>query len=451
MSPQAPVRASDPVGSPGSHRAGTPTRTANDAADDTEPATQPNAGWPRLLWQLGGGLVLLLVAYIGVAHWRGEAQWRRLQAEAAVVQAALDAREPARPVLWGEAHAGAAWPHYERAFALLLTPDKSGAYTAHLGRVEGARLAGSASVEPAREGPSAAQLVADHATALAALRTGAHQTDGRRPMQWSAGFDHDVQDLLNARTLANVCVVAAILAAGDGNGREAVHVLLDALQLGRDLAQSSLLIEQMIGGAVLGIGSRDALAWSNLLRHLDPDALRALGEGLARLDSSVPLGSDWLASEAVLFAHHSFEAPRKDDPFAGLTWRAWRYGFSTRLVLANHGLAQLALAARVRALCGNHDALDVAALERVFTEHATSPNPATRIMLPNVGSALRNRLQTVALLRLMRMATQHAAGEDVPPLPDPSGGTLRWAVGADGDADFWSDVDRKRISLRLPK
>ena len=39
-------------------------------------------------------------------------------------------------------------------------------------------------------------------------------------------------------------------------------------------------------------------------------------------------------------------------------------------------------------------------------------------------------------LRLLRMAVQHAEGEAVTALPDPSGGVLQWTVGTDGAAEL---------------
>jgi hypothetical protein len=264
---------------------------------------------------------------------------------------------------------------------------------------------------------------------------------------------------LVARHLANAGVLAAFAALRDGDGQEAVRLLLDVLQLGRDLAQSALLIEQMIGCAVLSIAAGEPVKWANLLRHLDADALRAFAAGLGRLDAGLPLDSRWLASEAVLFANESFEPPPPPpglptspvDDFSWVGWRAWRYGFSTRLALADHGFAQLRLAEHVQALCPRQDAVDLPALKGLFAEYTASPNPVTATMTPNLESATKSRLGSIATLRLLRMAVQHAAGETVAPLADPSGGLLQWSVDADGNAEFWSDVDRKHAVLRVPR
>ncbi len=418
-------------------------------------ATHDVQTWPprvtKLLCLVGGGVLVLFVVYLGIGHWRGAVQWQRFRDAAAVVQAEFDARESSRPALWGEAIGGRAWPHYERAFALLSVSSDDG-YLPYLARIEGRRLAGVTNTERLREGPPPAEVIADNAPALAALREGAHSTDGRRLMDWSAGFNLRIQNMLTARHLANAGVLTAIVAASDGDGQQAVQRLLDVLQLGRDLAQSPLLVEQMIGFAVMQIGSWMTIEWSNLLRHLDADALGVFAVGLARLDAALPLAPNWIATEAVLLAHHvSHVVANSDDSLTGRAWETWRYGFSPRLALAQHGLNQLQLATRAQALCSGRDAVDVVAIERLFAETAASSNPATRLLTPNLAAALTTRLRAVASLRLLRMAVQHAVGEDIAPLPDPSGGVLEWAIDAQGDAEFWSDKHRGLARVRVPK
>ncbi len=419
-------------------------------------ASSPRAG-TKLCWLVGGGLLLLLAAYLAIGHWRGAVQWQRFRDAAAVVQAEFDAREPSRPALWGEAVGGPAWPHYERAFAMFSMSSDDG-YLPYLARVEGRRLAGVANTERLREGPPAVEVVVDNAPALAALREGAHCTDGKRPMDWSAGFNLRVQTLLTARHLANAGALAAIVAASDGDGQQCVRIMLDVMQLGRDLVQSPLLIEQMIGCAVMQVGGWMTIDWSNLLRHLDADALGVFAVGLARLDAALPLEPSWIATGAVLLAHHasnvhhvSHVLAKSDDSLTGRPWDTWRYGFSPRLALAQHGLSQLQLAKRVQALCSGRDAVDVVAIERLFAETVASSNPASRLLTPNLAAALENRLRVLASLRLLRMAVQHAVGEDIAPLPDPSGGVLEWAIDAKGDAQFWSDKHRGLARVRVPK
>ena len=392
-----------------------------------------------LLWLAGGVILGLAVAIVAVGHWRGTVEWQRFRAAAALAQAESDAREPTRPVLWGEAQAGKASPHYERAFNLLSTKVDS-AQLASLARIEGRRVAGVLNTEPVRPGPSAAEVVAAHADALAALRAGAHSTDAQRPMDWSAGFSIRIQNMLTARHLANVAVLAAILAVDEGDGERAVHLLLDVMQFGRDLTRSPLLIEQMIGCATQAIASHDAVTWANLTRTLDANALRLLAVGLAQLDEapgSLMPATTWITAEAALLANTSLESLTRDRVPTTLSLAAWRYGFSLSLALARHGLHQLRLGQQAQAHCTGRDAV-------------ASANPITAMFTPNYGAGLRNHLRAIAALRLLRMAVQHAAGDVVTPLPDPSGGILQWALDADGNAEFWSASDPKCARVRVP-
>ncbi len=422
-----------------------PARDAN--TDPVAPSSPRRArAWG---WAIVATIALLIGSVPVIGAWHGAARWDAFRAAAARTQAELEAREPTRAVLWGEAANERAWPHYERAFALMGKPDDP-PHLAYLGRVEGRKLAGVANTEPARQGPTAGEAVATHAAALAALRDGAHASDGRRPMDWSKGFDLPVQNLLVARQLANAGVLAAILAAQSGDGMAAVRGLLDVLQLGRDLAHSPLLIEQMIGCAVLAIVTSNAVEWSGLPRHLDADALRALADGLASLDATLRLDADWLAAEAVLLANQGADALATGNATLGPI-ATWRHSFSPRLALAEHGLEQLRLAAAVQSLCADRGAVDVPTLHVLFAKAATSTNAATRILMPNLGSSTTTRLGTIASVRALRMAVQHAAGQTVTPLPDPSGGILQWTIGADRTAEFWSDHHKKLPRVRVPK
>lgn len=406
-----------------------------------------------LLWLVGGVILGLAVAFVAVGHWRGTVEWQRFRAAAALAQAGADAREPARPVLWGEAQAGKAWPHYERAFHLLSTKVDS-AHLASLGRSEGRRIAGVTNTEQVRAGPSAAEVVAAHADALIALRAGAHSTDARRPMDWNAGHSIRIQNLLTARHLANAAVLTAILAVGDGDGERAVQILLDVMQLGRDLTRSPLLIEQMIGCATQAIATSDAVTWANLLRTLDADALRLLAVGLAQLDEApgaLAPAATWISSEAALLANTNLERLTRDRALASQTLSAWRYAFSLRLAMARHGLHQLQLGQQAQTLCAERNTVDLPALDRLFADAVASANPITAMFTPNYSAGLRNHLRAIAALRLLRMAVQHAAGDVVTPLPDPSGGILQWALDAGGNAEFWSDRDPKCARVRVPK
>lgn len=425
----------------------------------TRPSPADDHALRRLLWRSALLLVALAGAWLGVGHWRGGVQMREFQRLAAAKQAEFDSRPTLRSALWGEARAESAWPYYEKAVADVAKLDAP--LVARLCRIAAAPLSGKPLREPPAQKPpaqSAEQVLAAHALALDELRSGARAADGRRPMTWSAGFSHRISNLLTARTVCNLAVLDAHRAISAGHGSEAVHRLLDALQMGRDFMQAPILIEQMIGCALLSIAGYEGIALVDLWRHVDAAAIAVLAEGLARLDASLPLDSKWLASEAVLFANHlAHFAGRSAVPALwgpgvsqiALSLQAWRYGCSLTLAAANHGLAHLAAGERMAALAGSGQSLDMAEVTRLHDGLIATRNPISLMATPNLASGMRNRLMAIAQVRLLRMACQHALGAAVTPLPDPQGGTLRFDVDMSGTATFWSDAQRKNTEFTM--
>jgi hypothetical protein len=410
----------------------------------------------RLVWTGVLTLLGLLATWLGAGHWRGGVQMRELERLAALEQAAFDSRSALRPALWGATDHGAAWPHYEAAIADVAKLDSP--LIARLCRMAAATLSGQPLREPPNQQPpaqSAAELVAAHTLALAELRAGAHAEDSRLPMTWSAGLSHRCHNLLTTRVLCNLAVLDAHQAARAGQGLVAVQRLLDAMQLGRDFLQAPILIDQMIGCALLAIAAREGVAQVDLWRHLDDAARAVLAEGLARLDASLPLDGEWLTSEAVLFANHFAQLKGSvSGAFFGtghsdlsMRLQAWRYGCSLTLAVANHGLAHLAAGERLRELAAGKASLDMPAVTRLHDELSGSTNPVSRLCTPNLLSGTENRLLSLAQMRLLRMACQHARGEAVEALPDPHGGTLRCVVDDAGDATLWSDAQRKHTEF----
>jgi len=255
--------------------------------------------------------------------------------------------------------------------------------------------------------------------ALEALRAGAHALDARDPYDWSRGFNARFPSLLAYRSLADLAQVHARQLAERGNDREAVRVLLDSAQCGRDLMGSPLLITQLIGCTLLGV-SLDETAGPELLDRLSPASLTDLDRGLDVLDREFPSIPVAPRAEAALLVRTCQTGAGGPVPSLGeLGWTgSWRYGFSSRLMLATAAGELAAFYDR----CAEAAALPwpqaEPALEIARQRISESANPLT---LPaNMTLVEQGRRQARTLLRLLRLDVAHRLGRDVE-LPDPSG------------------------------
>ena len=141
---------------------------------------------------------------------------------------------------------------------------------------------------------------------------------------------------MNHRWVVDLAVVTAARHVDQGRHREAVRVLLDGMQLGRDLMQAPTRVNSMIGAALLAIASNQALVeWYRLVDSLPPAALDVLAEGMAVLDSHlVPSSVAW-AGETVVFARRLEAAGSLGTAYAE-GGAGWRYGFSDLRLSSDH-------------------------------------------------------------------------------------------------------------------
>ncbi|MFO0314602.1 MAG: hypothetical protein ACK539_15385 [Planctomycetota bacterium] len=222
-----------------------------------------------------------------------------------------------------------------------------------------------------------------------------------------------ILDLLAVRWAANAAAFEARALLHEGRGDEAVRVSLAGLTLGRDVLHSGLLINQMMGCAVLAIGVD---TWTDeRLSRLSPTDRELLADGLAALDAQLPVALDFTSelgfAAAAIAQIEATDGKEQGNSALG----AWRHGFSPRWQLASHFLGyadvvRLADAtrdlpwpereARLRAAIAEADAAG-----NVFVFH-----------LDNVERQLRS---AVASVRLLRMALDLHAGRDASALADP--------------------------------
>src|SRR5690606_35941869 len=182
-------------------------------------------------------------------------------------------------------------------------------------------------------------LRARWAPAVDAMLAGARCSDARSPRRLDEGFPPPVTSLLAARWIANMACDRALRRLEQGAGTDAVGLTLDTMAFGADHADSPMLLDQMIGLAIVAIAAQEF--WGETrLRVLDPAGLDMLAEGLARLDAGLPTAVS-LRTEIVLSAHALAADLRPAD---GFDLAAWRQAFSARARCAD---AVLRLAATV--------------------------------------------------------------------------------------------------------
>ena len=399
----------------------------------------------------------LAVSYGWFCH-HVEAAWQAMIADADRMQTRLEAIDPERPVLWGETIEGNGWDDYRRAIALVSdAPDARERWEA----CRRAEIQGDAAVvQQLRQA-----LAEDFASVFAALRAGTHRRKGWRPVDWNASFEHNTASLLRSRTLVNLTVMEAQRQAIAGEATGAVHTLLDALQFGRDTMCSPVLINEMIGLALVAIASKETVLDFGLLDRLPPAALRELQAGLRILDQGLPTRTDVYHSEVVLLVRGVIDAwAQSAEPNELAEYRdgpaSWRYGFSGRLMCTDY-VQEIGTA--LERLANSTEPWQVrrAYLEQLQESFAQSANPLSNFWSTVLITAERSRRDALVCLRLTRMAVAYRLDGAVPVLPDPYGdrlgfeldsaGLSMWSVGADGvippDASGPGTRLRARIAL----
>lgn len=355
----------------------------------------------------------------GIVRHQAVASWERMAATASRNADERAARDARRPALWGGTRSGAAMTHYRRAIAL--------AAELHDGDADAMRaMVRRSDRELAAD---AGDLRARWQPVLAELRLGAHCDDGRLPEPDRDEPYHTV-NLLTVRAVVNAAIFEARALRHAGRHREAVEWSLDAATLGADFAQRGLLIHQMIGAALLSIATHEA--WTDAaLRELDPAALALLGEGLARLDAYVPERIH-CGDELAYLAHHLRRG--KQRFWSGLTCEAWAYGFSTRWMAADAFNRVAQVSARI-------DAQELAwpqrkqAMQRELEACQSALNPLLATMSVNYPAAEQTVRQTLAKLRMLRLAVALHRGQANAIMADPlASGDLAIDVLDDGFA-----------------
>lgn len=390
-------------------------------------------------------LVALFAADAWVQH-RADAAWQRVVAEREHLEVRLAARPTRRAPLLGEATPGFAFDHYAVATAA----------AAPLDRDRGRHHPTSFIYNDLQGAPARKLLAADDAAVAAdplratwaplveALRAGAQAGDAKAPRQGPMTQRGDgVLDLLAVRWVANAAAFEARALLHEGRGDDAVRVSLAGLTLGRDVLHSGLLINQLIGCAVVAIGVD---TWTEArLARLAPGARELLATGLAALDAQLPVTLDLdgelrFSAEAVL----AIDGVGGDDLGIGAL-DSWRYGFSSRWRLATHFLGYADL---IRLANATRE-LPWPAREAQLTAALAAEDAAGNLFAANLLQSAERQLRgAVASVRLLRMALDLHAGREAGALADPLAAAPLAATKQDGGVRLASADAAKQPRLQ---
>jgi hypothetical protein len=363
----------------------------------------------RFAIAVAGLSAVLLLGGIAVLRTESTRAFDELQGWIRAEEGRGPAGEAERPVLGGDRRPGRAFGHYESALeaaAGILQRDGDEALLRH------------------RRG----QLMPDEQIALRAawrpaverLREGARCSDVRPLRPPDPRSDPSPTNLLAARWLVNMsCDLADELLAA-GRDVEAVACTLDAATFGADLLATPLLIDKMIGNALVQIGTTEQ--WTGeRLAALTPEALAALAEGLAGLDARLPVAID-LRGE-LLYSARSLSRPVESGSILGLNaLSAWRHGFCLRgqiaaaILEARAALERLAAGAALpwpeRETLLEAEARHLeASTNRIASQHWP-------MLIRVEGRAFR---LVAARFRMLRIEVELRLGRDPPVLGDPLG------------------------------
>lgn len=360
----------------------------------------------RSVWKVLSAIALALALGVGAffawVRTAAERRWEALKSRIPALAAEAKARDPRRPPL-GEGVPGNAWDEYGREWKELRPSDAE--LLQHLvfrGRAE--------------DRDKALDQLALHDGALERVAAGARRTEGAFPR--GSGRS---PDFAQVRALTHLAILHARFRSPKGELAAVRERLLAGVQMGADLGRDSSLGGYLASMRILELLFRE-------LRDVPPDP--EIAPVLARLDGAWPDVADALLNTAL---DGVAALLREDEEFTQLPrWNVWRYGFSTRLMLADAGEAYLEImraAAEVSKLPWRDPRRD--AFAPLDAESRNPRNPVLGYLLMSSQNPARQSRFRLAELRLLRRYHGETAE-----LEDPFGGPLKdWSVGPNGADD----------------
>ena len=371
------------------------------------------------------GLLMLSSAVVSL---RADRALETLSRQANALRQQYEADPVHHDAPWGTTSPGRAFEHYDRAAEL--TESIEDDEVRELLKLDDAALAAEA------------ELRARWQPVVAAVREGAHRSDRRmvRP------FDRPdrVLNLLSYRRAVNVTVLAARCARAEGKLTESVEMTLDAMTVGVDCVRDGVLINQMVGCALVAIGCE---AWaSEDLDALDGSQLQTFATGLAQLDARLPSALR-MEHEFTVMVGLLFDASNPGD------WRdwhggaSWRHGFSDGWMTAEAFSLMAEGIARMDAVRDAPWPQREAEYEREAERMRQSGNAVAAMITPNLACAERSLRRSKAEVRLLRTAVDLLRGE-AQPFPDPLGEGDLTITTTEGMTEISSVGDDWRKQLR---
>lgn len=381
-----------------------------------------------------GSSVLALAAVSGVtlklsidADARFVNEW--LDAKVAVRAEMRDLRE----ALWGETVEGQAWPLYRECLALVDESDK------HSQRI-------TATLDPDSDPADRRALVAEAAPLFELLEQASHSRDVTSDIDWEQGSSAEIIKLRVTRHVCLLAVARALVLMEDGEDVQAVRAILDVQQMARDLAAGSILIEEMIGCALLVPPGLDDCLAAGQFAGLSEAARIEWLDGLRRLRANLPRGSRSLRGEVQMFAQTvstgleeagTFERVMPNMP-AG-----WRFKYSWAAIAADYLRDADGIIDDIESCYQLQGQGAFARMNEVCADFTERCNPIALCVFPKMESALRARFYNLAKLSFLEhgLALEHGQTPEVP--EDFFGRGVQVVRGAAG-LRIWTEMPKGR-------
>jgi hypothetical protein len=387
----------------------------------------------RITATIGATFVACFLVFWLWSHVTANRKYAELRQKVALRVAEIESRDTRRPVLLGPAEPGFAWEDYRIAlqdFEKVPAPE---------------RLLTLTGPNPSGDLGWGRRLLAEHGAILDRLHRGACRDHVGRSFSWErygqAGYSPPGLSRHWPR-LQFFSEWKARQLLEEGKPREAVAVLLDVCQWGRDIASEGDIEPAGLGRVN---GALHVLREFVISDRLDAPSLEDLTTALARLDSAYP-PPEHAVDASVL----SWEAQMRPDCEEGFGWlrliaistvdRPWQWG---------------ELIARSQQRPWSEVQTLIADLEQEARE---GKHPVFRRSGIGVLSDGRFNREIRSQLRLVRIAAQWKASGEILDLEDPFGSRLQhtikgdllkvWSVGIRGSNDGRSSNENYGIEVK---
>ena len=294
------------------------------------------------------------------------------------------------------------------------------------------------------------EVLAKYISVVEHLTKGAHRATASYSYDWESGTLMRTPSLTRCGQAANLAILKARALLDEGKGSEAVGVLLDLAQFGRDVGSNGPMISELTS---VGLISQALEEFRTGLTSgvLDPEALGLAERGLELLDRSLPRRDLGISDDALLIGIGQLEAGS---------------GHIGSRLLAAEAYDRVIDWGRRLAEAEGRSWQEVGRVEvDIYTQAKGSWNPLTKLVGPRLLGTGRPLRVLRAHLRLLRAAIHARRGEEGIELQDPFGTTLKslsegktfrvWSVGTDGrdhgGQGGWNAAEGKDLLLEIER